>query len=125
MIAKIGTGFRPMQSARRIVAGIMVAGCLTSCGSDSGEFTLTNAAQETITHATVSICRHTSEFGPLPPGKDAGAAYSITGDDSFRVQVTFASGKALSKEDGYVTTGMSSRHRITVTDAEIIVSEVR
>lgn len=109
----------------RVVAGIMVVVWLTACGSDRGEFTLTNAAHETISHATVSISRHTSEFGPLPPGKDAGASYRITGDDSFRVQVTFTSGKALSKEDGYVTTGMSAKHRITVTDAEIIISEVR
>ena len=125
MIAQIGTEFRPMQSARRIVASIMVAGRLTACGGDRGAFTLTNAAHETIAQATVSICRDRSEFGPLPPGTDAGASFSITGDDSFRVQVTFASGKALSKEDGYVTTGMSSTHRITVTDAEIIISEVR
>lgn len=109
----------------RIVAGLFAAGCLVSCSHDNGEFTLVNAAQETIAQVTVSICAREFQFGPLRPGESGAASYRIDRDDGFKVRATFVSGRTVPKEDGYVTTGMSFRHRIAVTDAGITVTEGR
>lgn len=96
--------------------------CLSACNTNQGRFWLQNNTQETITHATVSICGQTFQFDAVAPTTRLSKTYKITGDGSFIVSVTTLSGKTLKAEDGYVTNGMDFEHEIAIDSNSIKIT---
>lgn len=100
--------------------------CLqTSCSSQKnvGQFTITNNSDEIIKLAHIEICEQIIDIKNISPSKEHKGSFIVKSDSHYDVTITFASGKTLSKELGYVTHGFDFNHVITVTGNDITISE--
>ncbi len=94
-----------------------------SCTKHKGSFLLVNKAQEPIVHASVVICGQRIELNDINPNKMGKGSYMVRSDSGYAVQIEFLSGKKLSKEVGYVTSGMDFKDKIFVTDSDIEIDQ--
>lgn len=83
-----------------------------------GEVLIVNSATEPIKSGQVQVCGQKFKFGELEQGKTRVIQYKVRSDSHFELVVEFVSGKKLSKELGYVTSGREFKHVLTVKDDE-------
>ncbi|MDA3937099.1 MAG: hypothetical protein PF636_09675 [Actinomycetota bacterium] len=93
---------------------------LSSFGPKSiGHFTLVNGSTDEIVSARVEVCGQVSEYSDLAPGDKTEDTFRVRGDSGYDVSVTFASGRELNREVGYVCSGFDYETVITVDDSSI------
>jgi len=99
----------------------------TSClpKSNTGQFVLINDSNELISHATIEICGQFIEGENIKPHKEFNGSFKVKGDSHYKMTVSFASGKEIKDELGYVTHGFNYRHTITVTASKISISDTK
>ena len=102
---------------------IFLLSITTSCilRDNSGQITLINESGESIKTVRIEVCKQLIEFKTIRQGEKAKGTYKITSDSHYDILVTFASGKKLRKQLGYVTNGFDFQHTLVVKDADIII----
>jgi hypothetical protein len=83
-----------------------------------GEVLILNSATESIKSGQLEVCGQTFQVGEIERGKSKDIQYKVRSDSHFKFIVEFSSGKKLSKELGYVSSGADSKHVITLKDGE-------
>lgn len=101
------------------VGAVLTMLVMASCETNKGVFLLTNKATESITRASVIICRQTIDLKDIQPTQSAQGSYKVMADSHFDITVEFQSGKTLHREIGYVTSGFDYKHEMVVTDVNI------
>lgn len=86
--------------------------------------TLKNEASEAVARADILLGEQKLHFENLIPGSTSMAQFKIRSDDHFRIQVRFASGRILEKQDGYVTNGADLSFEMVVTDQDVELRDV-
>lgn len=99
----------------------------TSClsKSNTGQFVLINDSDELISHASIEVCGQLIEVENIKPHGEFNGSFKVKGDSHYKMAVSFASGKEIKDELGYVTHGFNYRHTITVTDSKISISDTK
>ena len=99
----------------------------TSClsKSNTGQFIFINDSNELISHATVEVCGQLIEVKNIKPHEEFNGTFKVKGDSHYKVIVSFASGKEIKDELGYVTHGFNYRLTIAVTDSKISISDTK
>jgi len=110
---------RTLRVALLLAFTLLFAGC---GAADEGRFTLVNDSAEEIVSARVEVCSQVSEYGELAPGDATDGTFRVRGDSGYDVSVTFASGRKLDREVGYVTDGLDYEDVITVTDSGVEIA---
>src|SRR3954468_22482843 len=114
-----------------LIAGVVLIAVPTAAivtysifSTGRGEVILENQANESVDHATIVVCRQQFDFGSFGPGESKAAEFKVTGEDHYDVSVTFHSGRQVSAQVGYVTSGMDFNDKLIVK-SESIILEVR
>ena len=99
----------------------------TSClsKSNTGQFILINDSAELISHVTIEVCGQLFEVKDIKPHEEFSGSFKVKGDSHYKVTVSFASGKKIKDELGYVTHGFNYQHTITVNDSKISISDTK
>jgi hypothetical protein len=99
---------------------IVLISFASSCSAgNTGEVVLQNKSEQNIDLASIKICKDKFEFKSLNPGSRKIFTYKVKGDCHFNIDIKFASGRTLSREVGYVTTGIDFEHKIFITSKSI------
>lgn len=112
-----------MKYLARLISFIIVSLLLISCTSNKGNFSLVNKSNESITHASVTICGKKIEFTNIQPGESESGSYDVKSDSHYTIEIEFQSGKKLREETGYVTNGMDFQHVIMVDSSNVEISD--
>lgn len=108
-------------SIRAIVCLLVSVFVLSSCQANNGSFLLINKARDTITLGLVTVCGQTIELKDIGPNKSASGVFKVKTDSHYDVKIKFLSGKKITKELGYVTTGFDFHDELVVTDMDIYI----
>jgi len=90
--------------------------------SNRGSFLLINKAQEPILLVSVTVCRQTIELKNIYPTKSVSSIYKVKADSHYDIKIEFLSGKKISKQLGYVTSGIDFHHELVVTDTDVYMA---
>ncbi|MCS6302259.1 MAG: hypothetical protein H8K07_01125 [Nitrospira sp.] len=86
-----------------------------------GEVLIINSATEPIKNGQVEVCGQKFQLGEIGQGKTKAIQYKVRSDSHFALIVEFVSGKKVSKELGYVTSGRDFKHVLTLKDDEVSI----
>jgi hypothetical protein len=98
-----------------ILSIILVLSTIISCTLNQGAFEVVNNSKNSISKATVKICKQTIEFNSLSPMENVKGIYEVKGDSHFDITIEFSNGKIFQKEIGYVTGGFDYAHKIIIS----------
>jgi hypothetical protein len=105
------------------LCSIAVLLALPSCrvfGDTYADVTIDNATNENISRATLWVARHTYQLADIKPGDSRTISFTTAGDDSYRLAITFVSGRELNVESlGYVGEGMASRDKLRIHEGSV------
>jgi hypothetical protein len=94
------------QVVLSIVIGLAGAIAIAWTWAHHHRLTVKNEAATTIQSITIRTRNETIVFENLAPGSSASAPFTITGDDSFKMNWKLADGKEYTSQQGYVTSGL-------------------
>jgi hypothetical protein len=109
--------FQGSRFAAEIILGLAVV-FGTSCRSHSGSITIANGTSESIARAEMIVCNQRLIVENLKPHDEAFRDYRLNCEGHYSVNVRFESGRQVSKDVGYVTTGMDMHHRLIIDDGD-------
>ena len=101
---------------------ILVAVFAIRLSSNKGEDSIVNQAGEAIRSGQLEICKQQFSLGQVQPKQSKEIHYKVRSDSHYDVTIEFESGKKLSRQVGYVTSGMDFHDRLTVTDDDVSLS---
>jgi len=84
-----------------------------------GEVLIVNLAIEPVKNGELEVCDQKFQFGGIDQGKSKLLLYKVRSDSHFRLVVEFNSGRKLTRELGYVTSGRDFKHTLTLKDYEV------
>ena len=100
-----------------------LAGAGTSCTrTNISDVTIVNDTPESIEKCSIKVIDTTVVFNNLKAGDKASATFVVSTDSHYTVTVTFAGGRKLEKDVGYVTVGYDYTDRILIRPDEIVLS---
>ena len=89
-----------------------------------GQFVVVNKANQEITKAVVQVCGETFNMEGLKQDEVKVFCYKLKGQSSYKVKVTFPSGKRLIREIGYVTIGIESTDALIIEDEDVKLDQM-
>jgi len=108
--------------------GIFGTLCLFAVGffalvlsANKGEVLVVNRAAEPVIRGEIEICKQKFTFGPIKPSESKHISYKVWSDSHYKVTIEFQSGKRLTRELGYVTSGVDFNDTLTVKDNDILL----
>ncbi len=112
-----------MKRLMLLLALAAAASAVSSCTAHKGDFSLVNNAREPIARASVSVCGQTIELENVQSGGRVEGSYRVTSESHYTVRVEFPSGRSLTRDIGYVTSGLDFRDEIVVSDSDIQITK--
>jgi len=91
----------------------------SGCSGNRGEVSIVNEASQAIRGGQLEICNQRFTFGPIEPKQTKTIQYRVKSDSHYNVGIEFASGKKLTREVGYVTSGANFHDTLTVKDDDV------
>lgn len=85
----------------------------------SGELTIINKSSEVVALAEVIVCNQVMQLKMIEINASKKCSFRITVDAQYYILVEFASGRKLTTEIGYVTSGIDVEDTIIITDDDI------
>lgn len=80
---------------------------------------LRNRSSVVVSSATIVVYGREYQFANLEPGASASFSFRLGGDAHYSVAVKFASGRELSGDAGYLTSGANLEDALIIKDADI------
>lgn len=87
-----------------------------------GEVRVINLATEPVKNGELEVCDQQFQLGGIDKGKSKLFRYKVRSDSHFRLIVEFNSGRKLTRELGYVTSGRDFKHTLTLKDGEVLLT---
>ena len=113
---------------KRALIGIFGILCLFAVGlfalvfsANKGEVLVVNRAAESVARGQIEICKQKFTFGPIKPSETKHIFYKVWSDSHYKITVEFQSGKKLTRELGYVTSGVDFSDTLIVKDNDILL----
>jgi hypothetical protein len=105
------------------------------CGCDSpilrefsrhqGTVTIRNASGEDIERGVIEVCGQRFDIGHMSNGQSKTVSYKVGADDDYHIDLTFSSGRNLSRRVGYVTGGLDFDDQLVVETNDIKLASSR
>lgn len=93
---------------------------IAGCSKSQGKVEIVNKSNEIVAGGTLKISDQIFQLPELPIGKTFEVLYKINSDSNYSLQISFKSGRKISKDVGYVTYGFSLIHdQIIILDNDI------
>ena len=86
-----------------------------------GEVTVINDTGEEIAQGSVEVCNQRFAFIDLKPGNRKQFFYSITAESQYTVAVKFASGREVTNDIGYVTSGFDFSDVLILGPTNVVI----
>jgi hypothetical protein len=102
------------------LAMVFFAGACSIFHKDNGRVVLLNKGSRKISSGTIQVCGQKIIFEGLKPGDLKTFNFTITTDSHYSVAVQFVSGKNLSKNVGYLTSGTIVNDLLIVSDDDVV-----
>lgn len=103
-----------------------IALILAACQMSSPTFadvTIRNTSSQAIQEGKLVVFQREYRFEHLSPGESLTVSFTTAGGGSYRIALTFASGRALSSNSlGYVGEGIPARDTIVIGDDSITIA---
>lgn len=104
---------------------VLIAAFLSSCATTTKNSVLIeNASRESVSRISIRIGKARLVATELSAGASVERKYRFDGEGDFEVTVEFSSGKKLNSTSGYVTHGMTFRHKIVIEDDDVSIELV-
>ena len=87
----------------------------------SGQITVINKSSEVVAIAEVIVCNQVMQLKMIEINASKETSFRITGDAQYYILVEFASGRKLTTEIGYVTSGIDVEDTFIITDDDILL----
>ena len=101
--------------------GVAVS-CLSLVAPRDGHVTLSNTTAEAIVRAQVGVCGQDFTIEHLGPGENRTVTFRIRADSHYTVSVRFASGRSMSKELGYITSGIDVADMLLIKENDVLLA---
>jgi hypothetical protein len=108
------------HSLTTLLVGLVFAALSWGCEKHHGLVTVLNESGESASLVSIEVCSQKIDIRDLKAGDSASKAFDITCEGDYAIDVVFQSGRRLRAKVGYVPTGMSVNHKITLTNAKIL-----
>ena len=90
--------------------------------SYQGEVRIVNSATEPVKHGEIEVCNQKFQIDGIAQGESQIVHYQVRADSSYKILVEFNSGRKLTSDLGYVTSGRDFKHTLTLRDHEVSVT---
>jgi hypothetical protein len=124
-MASIPMNRNPLPLAAFSISCLFVvgmSGCIFS--SHKGEVLIVNQATETVLKGEIEVCKQRFDFQNIKPKERKQILYDVRSDSHYKIEIQFESGKKLTKELGYVTSGLDFKDMLIVTEDDILLETV-
>lgn len=110
-----------------IASTLLIVGFVTAMvfRSNHGTVTLINRSTESIAKGSMEVCGQKFNFTEIHPGESETAKFAVRADSHYQISITFRSGREISKQIGYVTSGFNYKDRLVVTQDDILLEAER